>query len=128
MGRRARDHCYVKYIIVMNKNGQIDQRLELDETGRLLNPATRSHIPKTHEVVPSQMNLSPAYIAEQIQSIPLPPSMRSKPTSALLSALQTFRNYVPPPQRTLPEAPVMDIESRMPPFSLDLARRPVLVQ
>lgn len=127
MGRRARDHCYVKYIIIMNKNGQVDQRLELDETGRLLSPVTRTPIQRTTEFVQPPVNFSPAYIAEQIQSIPLPPSMRSKPTSALLSVLQTFRNYVPP-QRSLPEAPVIDMESRLPPFPLDLTRQPVLVQ
>lgn len=123
MGRRARDHCYVKYIIIMNKNGQIDQKLELDDTGKLINPATRRDFSRNTEVVAPVTNIPPSYIAEQMQTIPLPPSMRSKPASALLSALQTFRGYVPP-QRTISD----DIESRLPPFNLDLAMQPVLVQ
>lgn len=89
MGRRSRDHCYLKYIILLDNNGNVSQKYQLDDNGRLLedfyrpqklNPSPSYPVNSnvTNTSIPPQ-NSSTALPIPQIQlSYPIPPVMRQK--------------------------------------------------
>ena len=103
MGRRARNHSSVRYIVVFDRNGEEEQRLELDDSGKLITKAKLKPVRSFSqpEVIPP-----PAYLEQQMRMIPMPPAIRSKPCPALLSALKMFKDYepfrAPPVEPTIP--------------------------
>lgn len=92
MGRRARDHSAVRYIVVYSRSGEVEQRLELDNTGKLVTKSKGAplRVCSEPEIIPP-----PAYLEQQMRAIPIPPAVRSKPSPALLSALKMCRSYEP---------------------------------
>ena len=91
MGRRTQNHKFVKYIVMLDRMGQVAQRLELDANGRLLQQPRRlprlapidgmvmvpDAVPPMHPVpiVREVDYLSP----ELLRSMPIHPKMRQKP-------------------------------------------------
>lgn len=119
MGRRARDHSAVRYIVVYDRNGEIEQRLELDNTGKLLSKSrpVPHRVCSEPEVIPP-----PAYLQQQMRAIPIPPAVRSKPCPALLSALKMCRSYEPF------RAPAVDPAIDFPEMELHWVGEPILAQ
>lgn len=78
MGRRAKGHTYVKYILLLDKNGQIGQRHELDSHGRLKYPLDSiPQINRKQTTDQSQTEQIDTRVND-IYRIPMPPMLRTK--------------------------------------------------
>ena len=84
MGRRGKNHASVKFIILVDKYGNENQRIELDDTGRLLHkyPNNRKininpQFPHVQPQPPNSIH-SKSNILTKLD-IPIPPVLRSKP-------------------------------------------------
>lgn len=91
MGRRSRNHSYVKFILLMDNNGNIRQRHELDDSGKLIHPLGSNQYQYTMPVMPSKpVEVKPQVTSpppEVMHTIPIPPVLRSKASSSFLSSM-----------------------------------------
>lgn len=79
MGRRAKGHCYVKYILLLNRNGEIGQRHELDSHGKLIHPVEPfSKLNFIPDVPPPPVAPPIPIEMKKPINIPMPPMLRSK--------------------------------------------------
>lgn len=116
MGRRAKGHTYVKYIILLDKNGQIGQRHELDSHGKLKYPL---------DSIPQKMNAR-KQTTDQSQNdhidtrvndifrIPMPPMLRTKMQISSLFNLNFNWNIkeIPISDSTVDRSNVIDVRPK----------------
>lgn len=91
MGRRAKGHTYVKYILLLDKNGQIGQRHELDSHGKLKYPL--ENIPRLNvrkQTTDQSQNEQIETRVNDIYRIPMPPMPPMLRTKMQVSSLFNF--------------------------------------
>lgn len=110
MGRRAKGHTYVKYILLLDKNGQIGQRHELDSHGKLKYPL--DSIPQLNSrrqnSNPTQNEQSDTKLNDNFR-IPMPPMLRTKLHISSIFNMNWNFNPSPITDQEIEEPNVIDV-------------------
>lgn len=107
MGRRARGHTSIRFILVTDDEGQVSKRFELDTNGKLLHPLNKYDVvPLSPPQVPLPASTTTeSSVQSQIRyKFPIPPKMREKPSLYLFGAMNgvTSQAIPEPPASTEP--------------------------